>query len=221
MRPLLAGRGSAIRLLSLTELFERRRLAAEFRAGSTAFGHHWALSDGVGRCGRTRIVPPKGMRRLLAFAGVESRGSVRADVLDAAGSAVVRLVSTADAPPTVRVTTSDGGAGEHSGVDELRLLTPDGALAARILVSDEQVWPIVDSEDARIAALHCRTVARRSTSSVKQMSDALVGMRSAADVTRYLGIANANRYEAVLDAEVAEALHALVILAPVIAAYSY
>jgi hypothetical protein len=215
-------------------LLEETALTARFVPGKTAVGHRWDLVDGDDQVvGRTQRVHSGGAAgqvfwKTVSFTGMDKGNDIVADVLDATGTAVVRLASRAS---KLRVDVSWPGGAPVGSVrrvkgEGLLLEQPEGQLVGRVPIAKDAKapWPLQDAAGATIGAVTLtwvRPVAAVSLLTAVGLPDVFEPSR-AYKQTMHLGFAHSKEYGIALDQlPAAEPLRTLAVLLPVICGLAY
>lgn len=215
-------------------LVNNRFLTARFKAGTTALGHRWELSDGDGApvgvaAFRYDGVAGRALGRLTRVTGLAAGNDLKADIKDAAGAVVATLQANNDKLPTVDLRLPDGSeAGRlvHERGTGLRVEAgPSQTVLATIATAGDSPWEVHDAGGARIGILGKGAPAPRVTQSWYELIGWDASPQHASDfqATMHHGFANSTEYTAVTDpdAQIGEPLQTFLALLPVLAAYSY
>lgn len=217
-----------------TPLLQRTHLAATFQPGKSAVGHHWDLVDPDAAdavLGRSKRVYKSLLSRTITATGLDQGRDLRADVFDGKDK-VAQVVSEWTREPrtwTVTLTDSGGrlvGTTDHDReTDRLRLLDPAGTELGHVALTEAEPWEVLDAAGGRVAVLTSQAFAFTPYSLIDDLVFDHGGNELARDfqATFHLGVRGCKRYEVIVEpqAVIAEPLRTLVVLLPVLAAYSY
>ena len=218
------------------QLLEQRAVTAVFRPGRTALGHHWTLADPEGReIGRTRRTHTGGLVgrtlwKTVTVTGMDAGNDIHADVFDAAGQVIVRLIGRGGKERRVEVAAADGAPVAVVRRDPNLGFTyedPAGRVVGRVPMGPGQdpPWEIRDAGGGVVAAL-TREPAREVP--LEGLLSDLLGVPSINESTRdfertmHLGFARSRTYGVtIMVVPEDRLLHLLLVLTPVLAGYSY
>jgi hypothetical protein len=219
----------------MPDLLAQTALTADFKAGTTALGHHWELLDADGQTvGRTEreyggSALKRGLWRAVTVTGMDADNDIRARVLDAGGTEIAHLLSRNAKDLRVELTRPDGTplAVVHRDRDQVFRYEADGRVVATLPVPDPKVtpWELLDADGRRLGVVD-RVKAERVAG--PSLLDYAIGLNTVTDNasdfqrTMHLGFAFSRTYSVTLaELPAAEPLRTLAVLTPVILGYAY